>query len=320
MSRVILKGITQMKHRFGAKQGGNMRKVFITISVIILGLAALMLLSTLSACGWDFERLTHPAITNTYEIYEEFGDISINLDTSDVEFIATDESTVRIECNDAYKITHGIRVEEGVLKIHANDERRWYEMMSIIPVSFKVTVFLPRGEWGALNIDASTGDTEISEGFTFASVNINQSTGDITLKSGVNGDIIINTSTGDITLLDAKDADKIKVKSSVGKQSFTNISCTSLESEADTGKAVLENVMVEGKMSIERITGDVTLQDVDAAEIFIETDTGNVKGTILSDKIFIVRTDTGKIDVPKTTSGGVCEITTSTGNIKIEIK
>ena len=297
-----------------------MRKAFITFSVIILGLAALMLPATLSACGWDFERLTHPAITNTYEIYEEFGDISINLDTSDVEFIATDESTVRIECNDAYKITHGIRVEEGVLKICANDERRWYEMMSIIPVSFKVTVFLPRGEWGALNIDASTGDTEISEGFTFASVNINQSTGDITLKSGAHGNIIINTSTGDIALLDAKAADKIKVKSSVGKQSFTNTSCTSLESEADTGKAVLENVMVEGKMSIERSTGDVALQDIDAAEIFIETDTGNVKGTILSDKIFIVRTDTGKIDVPKTTSGGVCEITTSTGNIKIEIK
>ena len=51
----------------------------------------------------------------------------------------------------------------------------------------------------------------------------------------------------------------------------------------------------------------------------IKTDTGDVEGSLLSEKIFFPESDTGKIDVPKTTSGGKCEINTDTGNIKIRI-
>ena len=58
----------------------------------------------------------------------------------------------------------------------------------------------------------------------------------------------------------------------------------------------------------------------DAGELFIETDTGNVKGSLLSEKIFIVSSDTGRIDVPKSTSGGRCEIETDTGDIKITLE
>ena len=57
----------------------------------------------------------------------------------------------------------------------------------------------------------------------------------------------------------------------------------------------------------------------DAASIFVETDTGDVKGSLLSEKIFIINTDTGKKEVPESTTGGRCKITTDTGDIKITI-
>ena len=38
------------------------------------------------------------------------------------------------------------------------------------------------------------------------------------------------------------------------------------------------------------------------------------------DKVFITDTSTGNISVPKTITGGKCEITTSTGDIRISIK
>ena len=50
-----------------------------------------------------------------------------------------------------------------------------------------------------------------------------------------------------------------------------------------------------------------------------KTYTGDVEGSVLTDKVFIVRTDTGRIDVPKSITGGRCEITTETGNIKISV-
>jgi hypothetical protein len=44
-----------------------------------------------------------------------------------------------------------------------------------------------------------------------------------------------------------------------------------------------------------------------------------VKGSLLTDKIFVTQSDTGKVDVPETVSGGKCKVTTDTGDIRIEI-
>ena len=40
---------------------------------------------------------------------------------------------------------------------------------------------------------------------------------------------------------------------------------------------------------------------------------------LLSPKIFFTETSTGKVQVPRSLSGGECGITTSTGDIKLEI-
>ena len=70
---------------------------------------------------------------------------------------------------------------------------------------------------------------------------------------------------------------------------------------------------------MERSTGDVRMEGCDAAEIFILTDTGDVAGSLLSDKVFVVETDTGDVDVPRSAAGGRCEITTDTGDIRITV-
>ena len=106
---------------------------------------------------------------------------------------------------------------------------------------------------------------------------------------------------------------------STGKAYLSDIACKNLTSTGSTGDISLKNVVSTGKISIERNTGDVTLEASDAIEIFITTETGDVKGSLLTDKVFITKTDTGRIDVPNSITGGRCEITTDTGNIKISI-
>ena len=64
--------------------------------------------------------------------------------------------------------------------------------------------------------------------------------------------------------------------------------------------------------------GDVEFNGCDADEIYVKTNAGNVTGSFLSNKVFIVDTDTGSVDVPKTETGGRCEINTHTGDIKIK--
>ena len=76
-------------------------------------------------------------------------------------------------------------------------------------------------------------------------------------------------------------------------------------------------------LSVELNTGDVKfIGDASSKTnyVSIETDTGDVYCSFLSDKIVFAQSDTGKIRVPKTTSGGRCDITSDTGNIEVVIK
>ena len=91
-------------------------------------------------------------------------------------------------------------------------------------------------------------------------------------------------------------------------------------SDGSTGDLVLKNVIASEKFSIERSTGDVKFEAADASEIFVETSTGDVCGSLMSEKFFITESDTGSSDVPQTLSGGKCEVKTSTGDIKITVE
>lgn len=88
--------------------------------------------------------------------------------------------------------------------------------------------------------------------------------------------------------------------------------------ENDTGNIDLHDV-VAGTLSIITDTGDVNFDGCDADTINVETEIGDVKGTLLSDKKFQVKTETGKIDVPKETEGGLCVIETEMGDVKITV-
>ena len=101
-------------------------------------------------------------------------------------------------------------------------------------------------------------------------------------------------------------------------ESYDAITVEMPESKS-SGDISLKNVISTEKISVERSTGDVTLDRSDAAELFIMTSTGDVEGSLLTNKVFITKTDTGRIDVPNSIIGGRCEITTDTGDIKISI-
>jgi DUF4097 and DUF4098 domain-containing protein YvlB len=129
----------------------------------------------------------------------------------------------------------------------------------------------------------------------------------------------ITVSTGNVSIYDVLCNGDIKIKVSTGKSTLSNIKCQNITSTGNTGDIIMKNVIASELLSIKRSTGDVTLDGCDAAEISITTDTGDVQGTLFSDKVFIVQTDTGRVDVPHTVSGGKCEITTSTGDIKFAV-
>ena len=70
-------------------------------------------------------------------------------------------------------------------------------------------------------------------------------------------------------------------------------------------------------LNINGVTGDIKFDQCDALNIFVETTTGSVKGTIMTSKIFNCQSTSGSVHYPDTYTGGICKIKTTTGTINI---
>lgn len=316
-----------------------MRKALI-FAVVFVFVGAILFTVALAAGGWDIRNLGSPKYeTNEYEIVENVENISVKSDTTDVRFLPSVDEKIRVVCYENTKIKNVISVVDGILKIEPQDTRKWYDHISFFDFSSPdITVYLPEREYGALSVKISTGDVKIKSGSSFESIDLSGSTSDVECGDCVKGLLDIKVSTGDVDLC-ALDAGEIKVKTSTGDIDFENVSCASsiyVESDtgeaefssvrcndftrkADTGDTELEDVIAKGKFTFNQDTGDVKFDRCDASEIYVKTSTGDVKGSFLTDKVVYADTSTGKKDVPKSTSGGMCEIKTSTGNIIIKI-
>ena len=314
-------------------------KKWLIAAASLVTIGAIMFAAVMTACHWDFSRLsTGNYETRTYEINEGFSNIKLNTETADILFAVSSDDTCRVVCYEEENVKHSVLVQDGTLAVSVVDNRAWFEHIGISFHSPKVTVYLPQTEYVSLVIKESTGDITLPKDFTFGSMDLSLSTGHVDSLASSLGLMRIETSTGDIHLqnLSAGELDltvstgHVDVRSascegnvgvfvSTGKTELTDVSCNSFSSTGSTGNISLKNVLTEEKISIERSTGDVRLEGCDAGELEIDTDTGSVTGSLLSAKVFIANSDTGKIDLPETTSGGKCKITTDTGDIRITI-
>lgn len=296
-------------------------KIWIITAAVFVLAGTLIFAGVMTMLKWDFTKLsTVKYETNVYEIDKVFDSISIDTDTADITFALSENEKCVIKCYEEEKAKHYVAVEDSTLVIKMINNKSWHDYIGINIGSPKITVYLPKTEYNSLFINASTGDVEIFEGFCFNDIDISLSTGDIRGEDISANSLNLSVSTGRIEISGAVCKEDIKITVSTGKVYLTDLKCKNLVSKGDTGDISLTSVTASEKLNLERDTGDITFDKCDASEIYIKTSTGDVKGTLLTEKVFYTQTSTGNIDVPKTVNGGRCEITTSTGNIKINIQ
>jgi len=313
--------------------------LWLIAALVLVVLGCVLFVGVMVAYGGDFSKLsTVNYVTNTYEINETFDKIAIDVDTTDIHFVPAENGKCRIVCFELEKAKHSVVVQNGTLSIHTVDMRKWYEYIGITLGTPQMTVYLPTNTYSSLSVETDTGDITIPKNFSFERLHIDGDTSDIACFASVSNTLEIEVSTGRIHI-EAITADRLDlttttgdiqvnsttvnmeldVETNTGKVQLTEASCKKLTAESDTGAITLKRVIVTDSLSIESDTGNVRLENSDAAQLSIKTSTGDVTGTLLSEKNFITETSTGKVRVPKTTSGGKCEITTSTGDIILNV-
>ena len=319
---------------------GRKTKVWLIVATSLILVGCIIFGGVMTVLKWDFKKLsTEKLEVNSYDITNDFSDILINTDTDNIVILPYPEGTCRVVFMEYENEKHSATVVDGTLLIEVLNEKKWYERIGITIETPLITLCLPKSEYDSLTVKNSTGEIEIPKDFKFKRLDISTSTGDvksfasatelikikastgsIELKDITSGDLELSVSTGKITASSVKCEGDFKIGVSTGKSVLTDITAKGFNSSGSTGNITLNNVLIKEKLNIKRSTGDVKLNGCDANELYIKTDTGNVSGSLLSEKVFITKTDTGTVKVPKTVTGGKCEIETDTGNIKINIE
>lgn len=315
----------------------KLTKIWVIIAASLVLIGATIFTAMLAESDWDFANLsTVDYKTETYTSFESVEDITIDTETADISFFFTEENCAKVVCYEIEKAPHIVSFTNGKLHIKQNDKRMWYEHIGINFDTPKIKIYLPKNEYGALNIEATTGDISLPAELKFESVLICATTSDVKIRSNATGTIHVKTTTGDLNvdgitcgtldftattgdanISNATCYNDLRTSVSTGQTNLSNVTCKNFSTDGSTGDIRMQSVLVETNMFINRSTGDVSFKDCDAKMIHIRLDTGDVTGNLLTGKVYTVESDTGKVKVPESTPGGICIITTNTGNIKI---
>ena len=262
-------------------------------------------------------------------------------DTSDVEFVASTDSTMKIVYKESEKIFHTEEIKDETLFIKQVEGIKWFERVFNFDFTpKKATIYLPAGHFESIKVNNRTGDFKVPHDFIFDAADIKLSTGNVYFDCDVTNDTRIETSTGDVYLsnITAKSlfvhrstgnlsmekinvVESINIEGDTGKTNISDSNSASLSIKSSTGKVNLNNVKTVGELSIEASTGDVNFNEIDFGNGVIRTSTGDVKGTLSSPKYIETSSNTGKIKVDSDrTILQTLKVSTSTGDIIISNK
>ena len=147
-------------------------------SLILIG--CILFAGVMSTLGWDFAKLSTVRFeTNTHDVTEPFGNISLVTDTADIVFALSNDGKCSVECYEEENAKHSVTVENGTLTVKVNEQKSLYDYIGFYFGSPKITVYLPNTEYSTLSVKDGTGNVEIPKGFTFESADISLSTGDV---------------------------------------------------------------------------------------------------------------------------------------------
>ncbi len=280
------------------KKAGN---IAILISIILILAGCVISFIGLSSIGFNFKEMSNVKFNSeTVNIEEDFSDIYINSTFCDIRILPSPDGITKVYYEETEHYEISVSTENKKLSVIQTDLQEWNIFFGINFDTPQITVYLADDEFGKLTISNTSGDIEVSENLTFSDAEILTASGDIDISAQINGDVYISLTSGDIEA--------------------SNIRCKDLSITGTSGDVELKNVIAEGHIEIKTVSGDISLDDCDGGTLKLKAISGDISGTLLSGKDFQPKTVSGDIRITGGKTGGICDVETTSGNIRFRTK
>ncbi len=300
------------------------KKIIIIIAILLVVVGAVISAIAMKSIDWSDNGVFDLAAPNavTYSVEEEFEDISINDISSNISFAVSDDGKCKVVCDETKNITYRVEVKDNTLFVSASETEKWYKFISFGWYDTNITVYLPEKSYGKLSATSTSGDIKVPKDLEFADVKLKSTSGDVCFLGEVKGDLTMKSTSGSVRA-EKFSAKYVEAVSTSGEVTVADLKCSDLKTESISGDIEIVRVIAEKHISAECVSGDIELLGSDAETLWLKTTSGDIEGTLLSEKVFITDTLSGDVRVPatsSTTSGGKCEIKTTSGDIEISVK
>ncbi|MBP3412579.1 MAG: DUF4097 family beta strand repeat protein [Oscillospiraceae bacterium] len=302
--------------------------------LMLLLLLGLMLMTT----GCTTEGAGN-IVTKTHSISDSFTEISVDCAECNIRILPSEDGSVEVVCKEREKYPHSVSVREGKLVIEEPSRTELFNILALTSEHTEVTIYLPEAVAAGcdLELESASGNFTMDQELSFRNCSIDCASGDINCRASFSGELEISAASGEIQLsnlscedlsvdcasgsitLNTLDATgDIELEAASGKIKVIGTHCRGLDAEVASGSLTLEDVIAEKEIKGETASGNISLLRCDAASYQLESSSGNIKGSVLSEMRFVAESSSGRINVPNT-DGGTCRLYTDSGNIDIEI-
>ena len=285
-------------------------KKMITLA-LVLGLAL-----SLTGCMRMFFKGNAKAEVNTYEFDDVINSVIIETTSFDVRIVKVIGEKAVVILREADLLRHDVEYSNGTLRIV---KRKTEGAVNAVNIPLEIEVQLPEEKYSLIDIATGSGNITVGPDFSFEEAVYNTSSGGVLSDADVSGTLRSATSSGNQHINNVY-GKSVEAVSTSGDITMSAVYGTGVSVHTDSGTVDLRDVVIKGELQIITTSGDVDLSRCDAGGIAVKTTSGDVTGELLSGKEFSTSTGSGSIRIPESTTGGICEIKTGSGDIRITVR
>ena len=313
------------------------KKIALLTAGILIALGAILGVGATLVGDLTMESLsTQEVVTETITIDKDFRNISINDSFSDIHFLPSEDGTCKVVCTRLKQVTYTAEVEGDTLTILGQDGRKWYEMIEFRSswVEPEVAIYLPETQYGDLTVTSGGGDLTVPSNFVFDTAFLVSASGDVTFRGAAEKNLTLQTASGDVWAEDVRAdslqattssgtialnavtvAESLVLDSSSGDIDLTTVECGELNANSTSGSIESQDVLAQKIIQMGTSSGDIQLLNCDASALVLNSSSGDISGVLRTAKVYQADSSSGNVTVPRSATGGPCEINTSSGDI-----
>ncbi len=273
------------------KNKGLIITLIVLLSLIAISLMVLMII-LLNGGFKNFSFIMFSSVSGNLafekEYKEPFRMIEIDSDASDIEFISTDDDTVKVVI---YGEEKNIDVSKTKERISITTKMKC-KFFCFNQKRSKVEIYLPKNYASKIKVENDYGDISIGE-FKDADITAENKCGDIKVIAG--DTVKLDSNFGDVTLEYANFAD---IEQDAGKITVGEVG--DIKAENNLGDIYIEKVT--NSLQLKDSCGDIIIDElVITKNSNIKNDLGKIKIGFTNDIYIDAETDLGKVKINENT-------------------